>query len=154
MGQRSSADGEGAGLNAHFRRLSRRPAAAGKISALVAHELYRFDASAVLNLSALPPDKAANFVADYCDALLSLHLRARRPTVRALFVDEAAQVAPQKPLSAPMRAPSCRFGSCIPAAAQGIGLKMATQSSADQDKRTMKQAETIVALRMGAGLGA
>lgn len=147
-GLRSSADGNGPGLNVpifggYHGDLKLRPDS----GALIARELYKLDASAVLDLSAFNPDEQCIFVADYCDELLALHLRRKK--VRALFVDEAGRLASQRPASsADVRSATSLWRLHTGGRGIGIGLKTATQSSADQDKRTIKQAEMIVALRV------
>jgi len=147
-GMRSSADGDGPGLlvpimGGYHADLPLRPDS----GALIARELYKLDASAVLDLSAFTPAQQCVFVADHCDELLALHLRHKK--VRAVFADEAGRLAPQRPASdADARCATSLWRLHTGGRGIGIGLKTATQSSAEQDKRTIKQAEMIVALRV------
>lgn len=146
-GMRSSADGNGPGLNVpifggYHGDMPLHPTS----GALIARELYQLDASAVLDLSALSPIEVSNFVADYADELFALHLKRKK--IRAVFVDEGSQLAPQtSPTDAAFRSVQALQRLHTGGRGIGIGLKIATQSSADQSKATMKQAEMIVALR-------
>lgn len=151
-GARSSADGNGPGLQVpifggYHGDMPLHPHS----GALIARELYHLDASAILDLSAMNPVQQANFIADYSDELFALHLRKKK--IRSFFLDEGATLAPQRPFTdADVRSATALWRLHTGGRAQGIGLKIATQSAAEQDKRTMKQAEIIVALRTMAPL--
>lgn len=146
-GLRSSADGKSPGLNVpiiggYHGDLPLRSDA----GALVARELYELDASAVVDLSAFSAEEQAIFVKAYFDAVFALHLQRKK--LRAILLDEAAESAPEKPTSAADYACAVSIARVHKGGrAQGIGLKTATQSSAEQSKRTIKQDEMIVALR-------
>jgi hypothetical protein len=151
-GARSSADGNGPGLQVPiFGGYHGDMPLHANSGALIARELYHLDASAILDLSAMNPVEQAHFVADYSDELFALHLRKKK--IRSVFLDEGATLAPQRPFTeADVRSATSLWRLHTGGRAQGIGLKIATQSAAEQDKRTIKQAEIIVALRTMAPL--
>lgn len=68
------------------------PSAGAKLAAFLVGE----NASAVVDLSDYAPDERAPFVADLCEALLPRLKQSRRP--RTLLLDEAEDLAPEKPL--------------------------------------------------------
>lgn len=151
-GARSSADGNGPGLQVPiFGGYHGDMPLHTSSGALIARELYHMDASAILDLSAMTPVEQAHFSADYSDELFALHLRKKK--IRSFFIDEAASLAPQRPFTdADVRSATSLWRLHTGGRAQGIGLKLASQSSSEQDKRTIKQAEMIVALRTMAPL--
>ena len=146
-GLRTSADGKSPGLPVPILGGHHADVDIGaNDGARVAHELDKLDASAVIDFSAFDGDDAVIFAADFCEELLRIHRRTRKAL--ALFVDEAQMFAPQTPSSAAEH----RCGTVLwhvhtGGRAAGIGLKTATQSAAEQNKRTMKQAELFIALR-------
>lgn len=147
-GLRASADGEGIGLaipifGGYHADVDIRPDA----GALVARELYHADASALIDLSAFADPRAgALFVADFGNELMRLHRIGKKP--RAVFVDEAQTLAPERLSSGESDASTIMLWNMHTGGRNfGLGLKTATQSAAEQSKRTMKQSELFVALR-------
>ena len=146
-GMQSSADGLGPGLpipifGGYHGNLPLRADA----GALLAREIYGLGISAILDLSAFDPREQCRFVTEHFLAMIQLHLKAKK--VRAIFLDEAATIAPQRASNEDDNASATAVWRMHTGGrAIGLGLKTATQSAAEQDKRTMKQAELFVALR-------
>jgi hypothetical protein len=146
-GMQSSADGLGPGLpipifGGYHGNLPLR----ADSGAWLAREIYELGISAILDLSAFDPREQCRFVTDHFLAMTQLHLQAKK--VRSMFLDEAATIAPQRPSNEDDYASATAVWRMHTGGrAIGLGLKTATQSAAEQDKRTMKQAELFVALR-------
>lgn len=146
-GMRSNAAGDGPGLPVPiFGGYHADVSITATSGALVARELYHADASGIIDLSALGPEEACLFFAEMTHAFLALHRKQKKP--RAYFVDEAALLMPERQSSkAETAALDAGWRMHTGGRAMGLGMKTATQSAAEQAKRTMKQSELFVALR-------
>jgi hypothetical protein len=146
-GLRAAADGVGPGLpipifGGHHADVE----ISASRGALLARELYEANVSALIDLSAFEGDERCTFVADFAREKMKLHARRKKPL--AFFVDEVHLLAPETSQSkAENRCEIALADIHTGGRGVGIGLKTATQSAAEQSKRTLKQAELVIAMR-------